>query len=202
MSALLSFFSSTHITELVVTLGLLGVTAIVFAESGLLIGFFLPGDSMLFTAGILASQGLMNIWLLVPLVIAAAIIGDSVGYWFGNYIGPKLFTRQDSLLFKQKYVTETHRYFEKYGPYTIIIARFIPIVRTFAPVLAGVGNMNYSTFLIYNIIGGALWGTGVTLAGFWLGNTIPNIDHYLLPIIGLIVLISILPPLWQWYRRR
>ena len=188
--------------SLILSLGYVGLGAIIFAESGLFFGFFFPGDSVLFTAGLLASQGTLNIYILVPLVSLCAIVGDSVGYWFGAKVGPALFVRNDSLLFKKRYVEETHHYFERYGALTIVLARFIPAVRTFAPILAGVGAMRYRTFLRYNIAGGLLWGAGVTLLGYFLGRTIPGVDRYILPIIALIVVVSILPPLFHWWRGR
>jgi membrane-associated protein len=175
---------------------------LIFAESGLFFGFFLPGDSVLFSVGLLASQGSFNILTLVVLVCVAAILGDSVGYWFGAKVGPALFQREDSFLFKKHYVVETHRYYETYGPMTIILARFIPAVRTFAPILAGVGKMKYATFLRYNIVGGIAWGAGVTLLGYFLGNTVPGIDKYIYPIIVLIVIVSALPVILQWLRAR
>jgi len=183
------------ITALIKTAGYVGITAIVFAESGLLIGFFLPGDSLLFTAGFLASQGYLNIVMLLPLLFVAAVAGDSVGYWFGKKIGPKLFIREESLLFRKSHVEKTQKFFELHGKKTIILARFIPVVRTFAPVLAGVGSMEYKTFLTYNVVGGLLWAVGVTLAGFFLGRVIPDVDKYLLPIIVGIVILSVLPVL-------
>lgn len=175
--------------------GVLGVGGILFAETGLLLGFFLPGDSLLFTAGILASQGYIPI---IPLLIATflgAIFGDSIGYALGKKIGPKIFSKQDSLLFNKEYIQKTHGYFERYGAKTILIARFIPIVRTLAPVLAGVGSMNYKTFLSYNIAGAFFWGTCIPLLGYILGSSIPNIDRYLLPIILGIIIVSFLPAL-------
>lgn len=190
------------ILPLVVSFGYIGVTALIFAESGLFFGFFLPGDSVLFSVGLLAAKGSFDIWLLVPLVCIAAVLGDSVGYWFGAKVGPALFTREDSLLFKKRYVIETHHYYEKYGPMTLMLARFIPAVRTFAPILAGVGKMPYSTFFRYNAIGGVLWAAGVTLLGYFLGSTIPGIDKYIYPIIGLIIIISVLPVAHQWWKAR
>jgi len=187
---------------MVLSFGYVGLFALIFAESGLLFGFFLPGDSVLFSVGLLASQGKFDIYTLVPLIVIAAILGDSVGYWFGAKVGPKLFEKDDSRLFKKKYLEDTQKYYEKYGPMTIIIARFLPAVRTFAPILAGVAKMNYSTFLRYNIIGGIIWGAGVTLLGYFLGNVVPGIDKYIYPIIALIIIISILPVAIQWWRSR
>lgn len=181
----------------------IGLFLIVFAETGLLIGFFLPGDSLLFTAGILASQGDLNIWVIAIGCFVAAVIGDQVGYNIGKRAGPALFRRPDSRLFKQKYVERTKEFFEHHGPKTIVIARFVPIVRTFAPVLAGVGEMPYRTFVTYNVAGGALWAVGVTLAGYFLSEVVgDSIDRYLLPIVFLIVLISIIPPIVETVRAR
>jgi membrane-associated protein len=181
----------------------IGLFLIIFAETGLLIGFFLPGDSLLFTAGILASQGNLNIVVIALGCFLAAVIGDQVGYTIGHRAGPTLFRRPDSRIFKQKYVDRTKEFFEKHGPKTILLARFVPIVRTFAPVLAGVGEMNRRTFTTYNIVGGFIWGVGVTVAGYILGEAIgSDIDKYLLPIIALIVVLSILPPVVEMLRER
>lgn len=187
---------------LIATLGLLGVFAIVFAESGLFFGFFFPGDSLLFTAGLLASQGHFNVLLLWLGCSVAAILGDSVGYTFGKKIGPKLFTKEDSMFFHKKHIERTKLFYEKHGKKTIILARFVPIVRTFAPILAGVGRMEYRSFVFYNIIGGLLWSTLLIFLGFILGNIIPGIDRYLLPIILLIIAVSFLPLLFEWIKSK
>lgn len=177
-----------------------GVAFIVFAESGLLIGFFLPGDSLLFTTGFLIHAGFLdvNIHLAVLILFIAAVIGDSVGYTFGRKAGPRLFKKPDARLFKQEYVQRAQDFYEKHGGVTIIIARFIPIVRTFAPVVAGVGQMEYRRFLAYNVIGGILWAAGITYLGYFLGAWFEHmgleIDHILLPIIAGIIVISVLPP--------
>lgn len=176
---------------------------IIFAETGLLIGFFLPGDSLLFTAGLLAGQGKLDIWLLLPGVFIAAFVGDQVGYTFGEKLGPRLFNKPDSRFFKQEYVTHTRNFFNKHGSKTIIIARFVPIVRTFAPILAGVGEMDRKTFVIYNVIGAFLWAVGITMLGYILGDVIgESVDQYLLPIIAVIILISLIPPLVEWRRAK
>lgn len=166
---------------------------IIFAESGLLIGFFLPGDSLLFTAGFLASKDLMNIYILIPFFFLAAVVGDSVGYWFGHRVGKRLFHKQNSLLFHKDNLLKAQEFYKKHGGKTIIIARFMPMVRTFAPIVAGIGDMHYHTFLMYNIVGGVLWAIGLPLAGYFLGNLIPDVDRYLLPILGVIVIISVAP---------
>lgn len=179
--------------SLVEVMGLAGVIAIVFAESGLLIGFFLPGDSLLFTAGFLASQGVFGIVPLVLLTFLAAVFGDSVGYTFGHRIGRRIFTKEDSLLFHQDHLRRAERFYARHGGKTIILARFLPVIRTFAPILAGVGAMAYPRFLAYNVVGGALWAIGLTLLGYFLGSTIPDMDRYLLPIVLGIILLSVLP---------
>lgn len=190
-----------ELTELVTLIGIFGVAAIIFAETGLLIGFFLPGDSLLFTAGFLVQQGVLdvNIHSFVLILFVAAILGDSVGYAFGRRVGRRLFTRKDSLLFKKENIARAEAFYEKHGPKTIVLARFIPIVRTFAPVVAGVAHMKYQTFVVYNVIGGLLWAAGLTYIGYFAGAWFEargiDIDHYLLPIIALIIFLSILPPI-------
>jgi len=180
-----------------------GLILIIFAETGLLIGFFLPGDSLLFTGGILASQGNLNIAVIALGCFLAAVIGDQVGYTIGHRAGPPLFRRPDSRIFKQRYVDRTKEFFDKHGPKTILLARFVPVVRTFAPVLAGVGEMDRRTFTTYNIVGGFVWAVGLTVAGYILGSAIgSDIDKYLLPIIAVIVVLSILPPLIEMRRER
>lgn len=188
--------------ELIRTFGTIGLIAIIFAESGLLIGFFLPGDSLLFTAGLLASQGKLNLAVVLVGCFLAAFIGDQVGYAFGKKVGPSIFKRPDSRFFKHENVKRAEEFFEHHGSKTIVLARFVPIVRTFAPVLAGVSSMRYRTFVTFNIIGAFLWAVGVTLLGYWLGETIPNIDKYLLPIIAGIVTLSLLPIGFEWLRHR
>ena len=198
---MLDFISPDHLIE---TFGTIGLLLVIFAESGLLIGFFLPGDSLLFTAGLLASQNKfgLNIAVIVVGCALAAITGDQVGYQFGARVGPALFRRPDSRLFKQEYVEKAHNYFEEYGSRTIFLARFIPIVRTFAPVVAGVSEMPWRTFALYNVIGGLVWGAGVPIAGYLLGETIPDIDKYLLPIIFLIILLSVIPVLLEYRKAK
>lgn len=181
------------LVALVETVGLVGLTLIVFAESGLFFGFFFPGDSLLFTAGFLASQGLFSVYLLVPLMALAAILGDSVGYWTGKKAGPLLFTRPNSFFFSQKRVEEARLFFGKYGAMSIVFARFIPAVRTFTPIVAGVAEMNYRKFLTYNIVGGLVWGAGFPIAGYFLGALVPNADTYVLPLVVVIIIVSLSP---------
>ncbi|MBI3442422.1 MAG: VTT domain-containing protein [Candidatus Sungbacteria bacterium] len=185
------------------TVGIIGIFLVTFAESGLFIGFFLPGDSLLFTAGFLASQGFFSIGLLMPLCFFAAVLGDSVGYSFGRRVGKKMFTKEDSLLFRKNHLHRASEFYERHGGKTIILARFMPIVRTFAPIVAGTAQMRYASFLFYNIIGGLLWAVGLTGLGYFLGSAIPDVDRYLLPIIGAIIFVSITPPaLHMWKQRR
>lgn len=186
--------------HLIKTVGYVGIFGIVFSESGFFVGFFLPGDSLLFTAGFLASQGYMNIGVLVLVCFAGAVAGDSFGYAFGKKVGPKIFTRKDSLLFHKDHLLRAEKFYEKYGAVTIVLVRFIPIIRTFGPIIAGVGKMKYTKFLTYNIIGGALWAIGLPLAGFYLGSMIPNVDTYILPIIGGIIVVSVTPIIWHIIR--
>ena len=183
--------------------GEIGLILIIFAETGLLIGFFLPGDSLLFTAGLLANQGKLNLAAVLIGCFAAAVIGDQVGFTIGEKAGPPLFRRPDSRLFKREYVERTEEFFRAHGPKTILIARFVPIVRTFAPVLAGVGSMSRRTFLSYNVIGAFVWVFGVTMAGYVLSDAIgDSIDTYLLPIIAVIILVSLIPPFLEWRKHR
>lgn len=181
--------------NLIKSLGYLGVWAIIFAESGLLIGFFLPGDSLLFTAGFLASQNFLNIQLLIFGCFVGAVFGDNVGYATGFRFGRRLFQREDSWLFHKKHLITTQAFYEKYGKKAIVLARFMPIVRTFAPIVAGIGSMHYRTFMTYNLVGGLAWTVGISLLGFFLGQAIPaeQVDKYLLPIIAAIILISVAP---------
>lgn len=186
---------------LIQTFGLLGVIGIVFAESGLFFGFFFPGDSLLFTAGIVASQGFLNPVILLIGVISAAILGDNAGYIFGRKIGPAIFNKENSLFFNKKYIEQARNFYERHGNKTIILARFMPIVRTFAPIVAGVGAMNYKKFFTYNCLGGILWSGLLLGSGFVLGTTLPGIDKYLLPIILIIIVVSFLPGLWHLIKK-
>lgn len=183
--------------------GIWGLLLIVFAESGLLIGFFLPGDSLLFTCGLLITAGTLDfpLWAAILLICVAAILGDQAGYLFGKKVGPSLFTRPDSRLFKQENVVKAHEFFEKYGPKSLVLARFVPIVRTFTPIIAGVSGMKYRSFITFNVIGGVLWGAGVTLLGSWLGN-IEFVHKNIEAILILIVLVSVVPIAIEFLRAR
>jgi membrane-associated protein len=191
--------------RLIEAFGTIGLLLVVFVESGLLVGFFLPGDSLLFTAGLLSAAGtLPDLWILLVTIPLAAIAGDQVGYAIGRKAGPAIFTRPDSRLFKQEYVEKAESYFERYGPRTIVLARFVPIVRTFAPVMAGVARMRYATFVKYNVIGGIAWGAGLTTLGYYLGQ-VEFVAANLEPVLLGIVAISLLPivhELWRGSRVR
>ena len=195
------------LVSIIKAIGYIGIFAIIFAESGLLIGFFLPGDSLLFTAGLLAStkipntsQNYLNLWILIGIVFAGAVLGDSVGFTFGYRIGRKLFRRENSRLFKKENLVKAQGFYERHGSKAIVLARFVPIIRTFAPIVAGIGKMNYRTFIVFNIIGGALWAASVPMAGYYLGKWIPGIDKYLLPIIVVIIVVSAIPAALNFLR--
>ena len=188
--------------SLIKTFGYLGLFAVVFAESGLFVGFFLPGDSLLFTAGFLASQGFLNIWILCLLTFIAATLGDNVGYAFGYKVGPMIFKREDSILFHKDHLERARIFYKKHGKKAIILARFMPGIRTFASILAGTAKMDYPTFLSFNAIGGFLWGVCLPLLGYFLGSAIPGIDQYLFPIILLIIFLSILPSLIHIWKNK
>lgn len=189
------------------TFGIVGLFLVIFAESGLFFGFFFPGDSLLFTAGFLAPILGINIYFLITIVFLAAVLGDNVGYWFGKKVGQKLFTKEDSLFFKREHVLKAHEFFNKYGAKALVLARFIPVVRTFTPIIAGVAEMKYRDFLMWNIFGGFLWGVGVTSAGYFLGQTIPNSEKYLGYIITVIIVVSFVPVVleilknWNWKKK-
>ncbi len=180
---------------LIETFGYVGLFAIVFAESGLFFGFFLPGDSLLLTAGLFAYKGLLNIWLLMPLLFIAAVLGDNVGYWFGRKAGPPLFKREASLLFKPKNLLAAKAFYDKHGGKTIVLARFMPFIRTFAPIVAGAVEMEYRRFMLFNLVGGVVWAIGVTLAGYFLGSIFPPeiLDRYFLVIVAVVIVLSVLP---------
>jgi membrane-associated protein len=195
------FHKLTDVETLVRVGGLTAMTLVVFAETGLMVGFFLPGDSLLVTAGVFAASGQLNIWLLMGVLVVAAIVGDTVGYWIGHQAGPALFKRPKSLLFNPKHLRRAHDFYEKYGGQTIILARFMPIVRTFAPVVAGMGGMNYRRFLSFNVIGGFLWVVSMTLIGYFLGHFAwvrKNIEL----VILIVVFLSILPGIVAFAREK
>ena len=197
-------FFGIDLIQAIQVIGYPGIFAIILAESGLFFAVYLPGGSLLFTAGLLASQEILNIWLLLSIVIVAAALGDTIGYWFGAWVGPALWRREDSRFLKRKHLEQTRAFFDEHGAKTILLARFVPIVRTFAPILAGVGEMRYHTFLFYNILGALLWGGGFTLAGYFLGNSIPDANKYLEVIVLGIVFVTVLPlvhHVWQARRR-
>ncbi len=193
--------------HLLSSFGLLGLVIIVFAECGLLIGFFLPGDTLLFSAGLLTATGTLDVplWLSLTLVPIAAIAGNLVGYWIGYKAGPAVFNKPNSRIFRQEYVDRSHDFFEKYGARTIVLARFVPIVRTFATVMAGASRMRYSTYVLYSVIGGILWGAGVIAAGYWLGQiefVRDTIEPLIEPIILGVVLVSLIPAAVELIRSR
>jgi len=199
------FHKLTDVETLIRLGGLTAMTAIVFAETGLLIGFFLPGDSLLVTAGVFAATGKLNVWHVIGLLSVAAIVGDTVGYWFGRRVGQALFTRPRSLLFNPDHLRRAHDFYEKHGGKTIIIARFMPIIRTFAPIVAGMGQMNYRRFVSFNVVGGILWVISMTGIGYFLGQ-IPGVREHIEIVIVVVVFLSILPGIIaggrEWMKKR
>lgn len=204
MEILQQFFSNLYrFDELIRWGGYFVLVVIVFAETGLLAGFFLPGDSLLVTAGVISAvDGTLNIWILNLLLCAAAILGDTTGYWIGHCLGPKIFSREDSFFFHKDHLVRTQKFYDKYGAKTIVIARFVPIVRTFAPTVAGVGQMRYTRFLAYNVIGGIGWVMSMTLAGYFLGRSIPNIEKQIHWVIAIVIFLSFIPIIKEWLEHR
>ena len=184
------------LAEIITNVGYVGLTAIVFAESGLFFGFFLPGDSLLLTAGLLAARGIFNIYVLLPLLFVAAVLGDNVGFWFGAKTGPRIFNRENSLLFRRKNLLAAQAFYEKHGGKTITLARFMPFIRTFAPIVAGAVGMEYRRFMLFNLVGGLAWAIGVTLTGFFIGQafgSVEGLDRYFTLLVLAVIFISVLP---------
>ncbi len=205
MDQLLQFFHRLRdVRALIQWGGTIGLTAIIFAETGLLVGFFLPGDSLLVTAGLLASLGVfdVNIYALGLILTLASILGNSVGYYVGKFTGPRLFTRENSLLFNRKHLIRAHAFYERHGGKTIILARFMPIVRTFVPVVAGMAQMGYRRYTLYNIVGGVAWIWSMLFIGYFLGRYIPGVDKHIELVILLVIFVSILPGIVAWLRSR
>ncbi len=196
-------FEFSHFIEAYgATFGYIALASIIFAETGLFFGFFLPGDSVLFPAGLLASQGYLNIYVICIVTFFAATLGNVVGYFLGKYLGKRLFHREDSVLFHKDHILRARAFYNKYGAKTIIIGRFLPIIRTFAPVVAGISEMNFAEYFLYSTVGAALWAVGLPIAGFYLGRLIPDIDKYLIPVILLIILLSILPSILEMLKTK
>lgn len=195
-------FGPDALQSLITYVGYPGVTFMVFAESGLPFGFIFPGSSMLFTAGILASQGFFNIWILLVLVTMAAICGDLAGYWMGGRIGQALYKRPDSKWFKHEHLEQARSFYDDWGVYTVLFGRFLPVVRTFIPIVAGIAKMNFTLFLVYNILGALIWATGVTFAGFFLGRKFPAIEEHLTVFVLAIIILSSLPVFIKAFREQ
>ena len=191
-----------NLPSIIQFVGYPGLFTAVFLESGVFFGFFLPGASMLFTAGLLASQGIFDIWILIPLLTVAAILGDNTGYWFGAKVGYRLFLRPDSKFFRQEHLKRAKDFYDRHGFLAIVLARFIPIIRTFAPIVAGIVHMRYRVFVVYNIVGALLWASGVTFLGFYLGEKIPGVETYLTPIISGIIIVTCIPLVREYFRKR
>ncbi len=203
MQVIVDLFHRLHnLTELVQWAGIFGLAAIIFSETGLLVGVFLPGDSLLVTAGLLAARGYLNVYALAPLLTVAAICGNSVGYFIGRATGPRIFNRENSLFFNKNHAIRAHEFYAKYGRKTIVLAQFMPIIRTFAPVVAGVGGMKFRQFITFNIIGAVIWIWSMVGIGYFLGSYIPGIDQHIEIVIAIVIFISILPGLISGYRAR
>jgi len=204
MQTLLDWFHRIRDVRAIIAWGgYAGLTAIIFAETGLLVGFFLPGDSLLVTAGLLAATtGVFNVWLLGLLLTVSSIIGNTVGYGIGRASGQRLFRREDSLLFNKKHLYRAHEFYERHGGKTVVIARFMPIVRTFVPVVAGMAQMGYRRYTIYNVIGGLGWIWSMLFIGYFLGRYIPGVDQHIETVIVIVVFVSILPGIIGWFRAR
>jgi membrane-associated protein len=197
-----AFRTLYNVPELIRLGGMAGLILIVFAETGLMVGFFLPGDSLLVTAGLFAARGDLDIvWLNIAL-IAAAIMGDATGYWIGSRAGQALYNRPNSFFFRREHLIRTHEFYEKHGGKTIVIARFVPIIRTFAPVVAGAASMTYRQFATFNVLGGIGWVTSMTLTGYFLGQLVPDIDKHLHLLVAGVIFLSLLPGIIAWWRER
>lgn len=183
--------------ELVRAGGLLMLFLIIFAESGMMVGFFFPGDTLLFSAGILAASGVLPIWLTIVVIAAAAIIGDNTGYHIGKHLGPKLFKKEDGLIFRKDLIMKAERFYEKYGTETMLVAHFVPVIRSFAPVTAGAGRMDYRQFIVYDAIGDIAWAASITLLGYYVGSRIPAVEHYIEPVLIGIILVTLIPTLYH-----
>jgi membrane-associated protein len=189
-------------THLIKSFGYLGIFSAIFLESGIIFGFFLPGDSLLFAAGLLASQGDLNVAVIIILAVTGAILGNNAGYYSGKKWGAGLFNRPDSFFFSKNRITQAHDFFEKEGGKSLVLARFIPAGRTLIPVIAGVGKMDYRHFFMFNALGGLLWGISLPVLGYSLGKKVPSIDKYILPVIGLIIIVSALPVMYHYFKAR
>jgi len=190
------------ITKWVETLGYVGILLIIFLETGIFLGFFLPGDSLLFAAGLLASQNIFDVWLLIPLMIITACAGYFLAYWFGEKLGSWLLRRNDSFIFKKKYLIQAGKFYEKHGGKALVLGRLVPILRTFVPIVAGMAKMQYRTYALFNILGAFVWAGGVTLLGYYLGSLVPGIGKYILPVALCVIFLSITPAIWHFVKNK
>lgn len=191
-----------NLAQWVTTLGTLGVLLVIFCETGLFFGCFFPGDSLLFTVGILATRGIFNLSILIPCATLAAILGYACGYWFGAKLGHWLMQRRETFFFKKKYISQAHNFYAKHGGMAMVLCRLVPIVRTFCPIVAGMGNMSFSRYTLFNIIGAVIWVPPLTLLGYFVGNLFPNAGHFILPIVLVIIALSVLPGVFHYIKQK
>ncbi len=199
---MIEFIQNFDLAQWITAIGYIGLLTIIVLEMGVFFGFFLPGDSLVFTAGILAAQNVFNIWILVSTFAIAAILGYIIGYWFGKKLGKWLMQREDGIWFKKRYLEQADEFYQKHGGKALILGRLVPIVRTFIPIVAGMAKMPYHRYFIFNVIGALIWGSGITFIGYYVGTKIPEVGNYILPIVMLIVLLSIIPGLIKLLRRK
>lgn len=195
-------FQYLDISQWVSAIGYFGLFAIIFIETGMFFGFFLPGDSLVIASGFLASQGVLNIWILVPLFILTATLGYAVAYWFGKSLGTWLLRRKDGFFFRKRYIEEARSFYRRHGPLALVVGRLLPIIRTFVPIAAGLAAMPYKSYMLWNVVGAFIWGGLLCVLGYVLGKLIPNAEHYILPIVILIIIASLLPAMWHIFKKR
>jgi len=199
---MMDFIQNFDITQWVSTIGYTGLLLIVLIETGFFFGFFLPGDSLVFAAGLLASKHIFNIWILVPALVFTAMLGYTIGYWFGDKLGHWLMRRKDTIWFKKRYIHQAHEFYERHGGKALVIGRLVPVVRTFVPIVAGMASMQYRSYFLYNVIGAVLWGGVITLMGYYIGALIPTAGEYILPVVLVIIFLSVLPGVFHYLKHR
>ncbi len=199
---MLHFFQQFDLVHWIETIGYVGIFLIIFIETGFFFGFFLPGDSLVFTAGLLAAKGIFSLWILLPLLIITAFVGYLIGYWFGDKLGHWLLNRKESIFFRRQYIIQARKFYEKHGATALLLGRLVPIVRTFVPIVAGMVDMPYKRYVFFNFIGAVLWGGCITLLGYYIGGLIPDAVHFLLPAVIVIIILSVLPGVFHYIKEK